>query len=183
MKNKQNKTNKFDDGSAMSLLVVSLLLFIIVVLGSLALIPKINEKYGDIISFPGLGGYSGEAKMKKFSSYNELKEFLEEGAVNASGMRGGIGMYGGDMFALNGFAEKQAVSDGAWGTAEDSSGVPVPAGGGDYSTTNVQVAGVDEGDIVKTDGEYIYAISGNDVVIAKAYPADSSEITARIKLD
>ncbi len=29
-------------------------------------------------------------------------------------------------------------------------------GGGDYSTTNVQVEGVDEADIIKNDGEYIY---------------------------
>ncbi len=46
---------------------------------------------------------------------------------------------------------------------------PVPAaadsksalglGSGSVSSTNVQVAGVDEGDIVKTDGNYIYAIS------------------------
>ena len=184
MKNKQNKTSKFDDGSAMSLLVVSVLLFVIVVLGSLALIPKISERYGDMISFPGLGGYSGEAKMKKFSSHNELKEFLEEGAVDSSDM---YGMYG---QALNGIVRKEAILDssgmGVWGAAEDSSAVPVSegkGGGDDYSTTNVQVAGVDEGDIVKTDGEYIYAVSGNDVVIAKAYPADGSEITARIKVE
>ena len=88
MKNKQNKTKKFNDGSAMSLLVVSLLLFIIIGFGSLALIPPLTEKYGGMISFPGLGGYSGEAKMKKFNSSNELKEFLEEGAANFSGMYG-----------------------------------------------------------------------------------------------
>lgn len=31
-------------------------------------------------------------------------------------------------------------------------------GSGDYSKTNVQVEGIDEGDIVKTDGEYIYVL-------------------------
>ena len=31
----------------------------------------------------------------------------------------------------------------------------------DYSETNVQVAGVDEADIVKTDGKYIYVVSNN----------------------
>jgi uncharacterized secreted protein with C-terminal beta-propeller domain len=29
----------------------------------------------------------------------------------------------------------------------------------DFSTTNIQVAGVDEGDIVKTDGDYLYVLS------------------------
>ncbi|OGS56725.1 MAG: hypothetical protein A3K60_02560 [Euryarchaeota archaeon RBG_19FT_COMBO_56_21] len=44
---------------------------------------------------------------------------------------------------------------------------------GSYSTTNIQVAGVDEDDIVKTDGEYIYAASSNNVTIIKAYPPES----------
>lgn len=35
----------------------------------------------------------------------------------------------------------------------------------DYSTTNIQVENVDEADIVKTDGNYIYSLSGNDVII------------------
>ena len=43
------------------------------------------------------------------------------------------------------------------------------AGEGDsYSSTNVQVEGVDEADIVKTDGEYIYYLKDNQVVIIKA---------------
>lgn len=38
--------------------------------------------------------------------------------------------------------------------------------GGDYSTTNTQVEGVDEGDIVKTDGNYLFTISDHrDVTI------------------
>lgn len=37
--------------------------------------------------------------------------------------------------------------------------------GGDYSTTNNQVAGVDEADIVKTNGTHIFSISENNVVI------------------
>lgn len=40
---------------------------------------------------------------------------------------------------------------------------------GDYSTTNVQVEGVDEADIVKTDGEYIYIVKGDTVRVVKAY--------------
>ena len=182
--NKTNKTNKFSNRSVVFLLFVCLLLFIIIGFGSLALIFPLTEKYGNIISFPRLGGYFGEAKMKKFSSSNELKGFLEEGVADSSGMYGAY-----NSVLLNGSARQETISDSsieAWGSAEAPSGVPVlkeKGGSDDYSTTNVQVAGVDEGDIVKTDGEYIYAVSGNDVVIAKAYPADNSEITARIKID
>ena len=38
----------------------------------------------------------------------------------------------------------------------------------DYSTTNTQVENVDEADIVKTDGNYIYYTSNNKVFIVKA---------------
>lgn len=37
--------------------------------------------------------------------------------------------------------------------------------GGDYSTTNNQVEGVDEADIVKTNGSHVFTISENNVVI------------------
>jgi len=40
----------------------------------------------------------------------------------------------------------------------------------EYSTTNVQVPGVEEADFVKTDGKYIYTISDNQVKIIRAYP-------------
>lgn len=43
----------------------------------------------------------------------------------------------------------------------------------DYSETNVQVAGVDEGDIVKTDGKYIYVLRDLDLLILEANSADS----------
>jgi hypothetical protein len=39
-----------------------------------------------------------------------------------------------------------------------------------YSTTNVQVQGVDEADIVKTDGKFIYEVVDNTIRIIEAYP-------------
>lgn len=49
----------------------------------------------------------------------------------------------------------------------------------DYSTTNNQVANVDEADIVKTDGEYIYYVQNNKVYIIKA---DTLEELSNISL-
>lgn len=40
----------------------------------------------------------------------------------------------------------------------------------EYSTTNTQVTGVDESDVIKNDGEHIYMIKGKSVRIVKAYP-------------
>jgi inhibitor of cysteine peptidase len=53
----------------------------------------------------------------------------------------------------------------------------------DYSTTNVQVQGVDEADVIKTDGEYIYQVNDGRIVIAKAYPADEMEIVNTLQFD
>ncbi len=38
----------------------------------------------------------------------------------------------------------------------------------DYSETNVQEMGVDEGDIIKTDGDYIYSLVGKHIYITEA---------------
>jgi uncharacterized secreted protein with C-terminal beta-propeller domain len=53
----------------------------------------------------------------------------------------------------------------------------------DYSTTNIQVAGVDEADIVKNDGKYIYTISGSKIVIIDAYPAEQAKILSEIEFN
>ena len=49
-----------------------------------------------------------------------------------------------------------------------------------YSETNNQVEGVDEADIIKTDGNYIYTISGKNLYIIKAYPGKDSKITSSL---
>lgn len=43
-----------------------------------------------------------------------------------------------------------------------------------YSTTNIQVEGVDEADLIKTDGEYIYALYDNELRIYRAAGAESA---------
>lgn len=51
----------------------------------------------------------------------------------------------------------------------------------DYSSTNVQVQGVDEGDIVKTDGNYIYQVNKQRIVIAQADPPENMKIISKIE--
>ena len=52
-----------------------------------------------------------------------------------------------------------------------------------HSDTNVQVAGVDEGDSVKTDGQYIYKIADGKVHIIQAYPAENMAVVASLQFD
>ncbi len=44
-------------------------------------------------------------------------------------------------------------------------------GGGEFSTTNVQEAGVDEADIVKTDGERLYVLADQTLHVIEATPS------------
>ncbi|HIE36889.1 TPA: hypothetical protein EYP83_01870 [Candidatus Geothermarchaeota archaeon] len=52
-----------------------------------------------------------------------------------------------------------------------------------YSRTNVQVEGIDELDLVKTDGLYIYIANESSVLIIKAYPPDSLAKVGKIDLN
>lgn len=51
----------------------------------------------------------------------------------------------------------------------------------DYSTTNIQVENVDEADIVKTDGEYVYSISEDTVYITYAKNPTEMNVVAKIQ--
>lgn len=108
-------------------------------------------------------------QLEKFSSYEELENFVKSNQMTYQ--RGVYGFFGGGVMAPNtGF-----LSSAIAGPETDVSG--------DYSTTNIQVLGVDEADIVKADGKYVYAVSGNSVVIIDAYPAENARIISQIKME
>lgn len=50
----------------------------------------------------------------------------------------------------------------------------------DYSTTNIQVENVDEADITKTDGDYIYSLSNDSVVITNVKDVQNLKVEATI---
>lgn len=100
--------------------------------------------------------------VTEVDSYDDIYGMIET-------MQTRNGMYAGGVMM------ESAVSDGAMAApaAGDAKveAVPAPAtadtGSPDYSETNVQVKGVDEADIVKTDGSYIYYVAGNQLNILK----------------
>ena len=53
----------------------------------------------------------------------------------------------------------------------------------DYSQTNIQVEGVEEADIVKTDGKYIYYIASDKIVIIKAEDSSNLKIMSELECD
>jgi uncharacterized secreted protein with C-terminal beta-propeller domain len=70
-------------------------------------------------------------------------------------------------------AEKAADGTGTSAAPTDS----VADASSDYSKTNTQVSGVDEGDIVKTDGKYIYALHDDRLLIFKADGAATAQVS------
>ena len=52
----------------------------------------------------------------------------------------------------------------------------------DFSDTNVQVQGVDEGDIVETDGNYVYVLSDNQVTVVDVLDQDHPRVASRVHL-
>ncbi len=125
--------------------------------------------------------FEGTQQLKKFSSEEELRDFLAGAAAY-----GGPRHYGfGQGFLANEIAMPAfQVSEGMLrspGTAESVALDSVVAT--DYSSTNIQVAGVDEPDFLKTDGDYIYVVKDRSLTIIDAYPADGAEVVARVALD
>ena len=74
------------------------------------------------------------------------------------------------------FLESGATSDGAETTLGTSS-----SASSDYSKTNVQVENVDEADIIKTDGEYVYSLSKDTVYITYARNAVDMAVVSKIE--
>jgi uncharacterized secreted protein with C-terminal beta-propeller domain len=81
-----------------------------------------------------------------------------------------------------GTADSGASGDGRSSGAE-SAAPSDDATPDDYSETNNQVEGVSEADIVKTDGEHIYLLSGNKLFILKSWPAEQTSIEAQFTLE
>jgi uncharacterized secreted protein with C-terminal beta-propeller domain len=127
---------------------------------------------------------AAQSKIKKFTNYDELKEFLEQSSVSTypSYARRGLGVDTWGGMEMD-FAEGMAIEEIAAPMAKTmEAGEATGLGGAeDFSQTNVQVEGVDEADIIKTDGKYIYAVVKNNLYIVDAYPADQAKVLAKIE--
>ena len=103
--------------------------------------------------------------LKTFKSEDELKSFLKQN-VNKH-------YYGG---RTDSFTAASAES-------LDVRSTKSTAGSDDYSTTNIQVTGVDEADIIKNDGKYIYALTYNKAFIIDAFPPEGMKVISEIKFN
>jgi len=107
--------------------------------------------------------------LPQFASCSALTSKLEENYNKGVEMRD----YG-SVFGLGTTSSKQMapVASSEEGTAASTV----------YSQTNIQVAGVDEADIVKTDGKYIYTVSSGNIYISQAYPVADAKLLGKIEI-
>ncbi len=114
--------------------------------------------------------------VKSFTGYEELKEYLSKsGAIS-------------ELYKA--IPELELVRPLAVTlTIPTATPTPLPVAkapevGVRFSKTIVQVPGVEEADIVKTDGKYIYIAKcyGNEVVILNAYPVEEMKVCSKITL-
>lgn len=96
--------------------------------------------------------------LPRFSSDEELKNFVNNTAA--------FPYFGNGEIAAPGFKARQSMEQADV----------------EYSETNIQVAGVDEADLVKCDGTYIYKAASTDVLIIKAYPPEDIALITTVTL-
>jgi inhibitor of cysteine peptidase len=136
----------------------------------------IEEKTGGNASDIIVSQFESTQDLKKFSSVEEIREFLKTSAESSGYNQYGMGGY------FGGFMRNDVVMEttaGAVNTVVAPMVAATPAmktgaietGEADHSTTNIQVEGVDEADFIKNDGKYIYVLAQNKLVIVDAFPA------------
>jgi uncharacterized secreted protein with C-terminal beta-propeller domain len=104
--------------------------------------------FGTVPTILPISQLSQVSGMKTFSSTDELKSYLTTNAEN------NLSPPQEYWSRPNNLPVPAHVTFSATPTASGAYGVTA-----DYSNTNTQVAGVDEADSVKTDGQYLYTIS------------------------
>lgn len=140
---------------------------------ALLVISCTSETKEKVIKKTDLTEFETSQGLKKFSSVQEMKDFLDKANVNAQGY---------DDFGFGAGRELMRIAEAV---PIEKSAIATDSGGGraaEYSKTNVQVEGVDEADFVKNDDKYIYVITQNKLVIADAFPAENAKILSKTEL-
>lgn len=166
MKNAKTNSKPLSPIAAAGLIVV------IAAIAVFVLLPKSGPTF-----VPDNGNSDGPlASIPRFTSEADIIIAFKDAQANQNGneyVADGI-MRGGAV----GAPTPTMAESGKAGNGDSSS-----SNGSNYSTTNNQVEGVDEADIVKTDGEFIYTFYKNKIVITRAAPASEMEVVHTLFLD
>ena len=152
-----------------------------------------SEPFSDV--FKTAGNYTDvldtmdayeEAMQKEAEAYLAETESYSSGSEESSWLDSLFGSAKNEAVAEEPAAAESVMDMVEEAPASEAFVADMDGAGGnttDYSTTNLQVEGVDEGDIVKTDGNYIYVIRHNRMIrIIKIDGANMKEV-AMVEID
>ena len=142
--------------------------------------------------------------LASFQTYSQLQDFISTNAKSAQNYdRAGGGFFIGGPMMVNQVAVFGAANNGPVAAAVSSTSTPASPS---FTGTNVQVQGVDEPDIVKTDGAHLFVATNStstlppttgvtvvnpypgsnptsgSVTIMNAYPASSAAVLSTVTI-
>lgn len=161
--------NRFDGGTGKDMLV-----------GERGRDRFIGARYDRII------GDETSQPIAQAEDLDDLRAWYRQSALNQWGSMLGKKLNwwwsGGDPI----FVGDDVVYAMALGSSGSSANVPSSGGNktaSDFSSTNTQVAGVDEADIVETDGTYLYVRTGSGIDVILADPASNLQVVNHIDVE
>ena len=142
-----------------------------------------------LLCIPAHPAEAARKKTKRLKAFSSCTSLV--GYARHHGLRTLDRQFGGGPRPFPAPAPVQGGGDESAGGGSDTpTAAPAPApttgdrggGGTDFSTTNVQEEGVDEPDVIKTDGEHIYAIAYDQLHVIDAR-ADEPKILGSLRLE
>ena len=127
------------------------------------------------------GGNATQGTLNAFQTYKELGQYITANAKSVQEEVNGLEFGGATMTMVQGPVTMSTVT--VTGTMTMAASTTTVAGAeassstSGYTTTNNQVQGVDELDIVKTDGSYLYVASSQTVSIIKAQGSSTTTVS------
>ncbi|RJE87625.1 hypothetical protein D3P07_15015 [Paenibacillus sp. 1011MAR3C5] len=142
--------------------------------GSITFVPlrAISEALGTVVAWDGLTRtvhMDKPLKLPAIGTEEKLIELLKSTPTDDSAILSlpGLSIQGREEVPVDSSAPPVTEAAGEAGTPDT-----------DYSQTNIQVSGVDEADWAKTDGRFIYQISGSRVVITDIANPDKPRLAS-----
>jgi uncharacterized secreted protein with C-terminal beta-propeller domain len=141
-------------------------------LGAVTMVPlrALSEALGAVVTWDSVKRIvtiDDPAELPTIGSAEMLREIMESAFAQ-----------GGNHMLYGSKAEATASADSGRAEAASSSASSNEA---DYSQTNVQVNGVDEADWAKTDGRFIYQLSGSRVLITDIADPAKPKLAAKLE--
>ncbi len=118
---------------------------------------------------PGAASFDNESRLQRFEDCESVQAYIAE----TSGVEK-------DLEAR--YSEQLVTAGDVAVNAPEAGGEP-SGGEREFTSTNVQENGVDEPDFVKTDGDFIYMVTGGQYLLFKGWPAAEAEELYRYEIE